>query len=146
MHVKVVWKMIGGGGATWTKQDTLKLIEVWGQETIQEQLQSCKRNHSIFVAVAREMRVAGYDRTYQQCRDKIKKLKGECRKAKDKQGKTGEQPSTWEFFDAIDAILGTKPSTRPPVVIDTSETTDTSKPTLRTQMEEEGETEETDPL
>ena len=38
MHVKVVWKMTSGGGATWTKQDTLKLIEVWGQETIQEKL------------------------------------------------------------------------------------------------------------
>ena len=61
--------------------------------------------------------------------------------------KTGKQPSTWEFFDAIDAILGTKPSTRPPVVIDTSETTDTSKPKFRTQIEEEeGETEEADPL
>ena len=84
------------------------------------------------MAVAREMRVAGYKRTYHQNRDKIKKLKGEYRKAKDKQGKTGEQSSTWEFFDAIDAILGTKPSTRPPVVIDTSETTDTSKPTFRT--------------
>ena len=69
------------------------------------------------------------------------------RKAKDKQGKTGEQPSTSEFFNAIDAILGTKPSTWPPVVIDTSETTDTSKPTFRTQIEEEeGETEEADPL
>ena len=58
-------------------------------------------------------------------------FKGEYRKAKHKQGKTGEQPSTWEFFDAIDDILGAKPSTRPPVVIDTSETTDTSKPTLQ---------------
>ena len=146
MHVKVVWKMTSGGCATWIKQDTLKLIEVWGQETIQKQLQSCKRNHSIFVTVAREMRVAGYDRTYLQCRDKIKRLKGEYRKAKDKQGKTWEQPSTWEFFDAIDAILDTKPSTRLPVVIHTSKTTDTSKPTFRTLMEEEGETEETDPL
>ena len=95
------------------------------------------------MAVAGEMREAGYDQTYQQCRDKIKKLKGEYRKAKDKQDKTGEQPSTWEFFDAIDAILGTKPSTRPPVVIDTSETTENRE---ETQIEEEeGETEEADP-
>ena len=132
-----------GGGAIWTKEETLKLIEVWGQETIQEQLQSCKRNQSIFVAVAREMREAGYDQTHQQCRDKIKKLKEEYRKEKDKQGKTGKQPSIWEFFDVIDAILGTKPSTRPPVVIDTSETTENTE---ETQIEEEeGETEEADP-
>ena len=30
--------MASGGGATWSKEETLKLIEVWGQETIQEQL------------------------------------------------------------------------------------------------------------
>ena len=129
--------MASGGGATWSKEETLKLIEVWGQETIQEQLQACKRNQSIFEAVAREMREAGYDRTYQQCREKIKKLKGEYRKAKDKQGKTGEQPSTWEFFDSIDAILGTKPSTRPPITIDSSETIESIE---KTQIEEEGET------
>ena len=59
------------------------------------------------------------DRTFQQCRDKIKRLKGDYKKIKDKHGKT-EDRSNWDYFDAMDAILGNRPATKPPVVIDTS--------------------------
>ena len=64
----------------WSKEEILKLIEVWGDDTIQAQLQDCTRNQKIFEKVARELNEAGYDRTFQQCRDKIKKLKGEYKK------------------------------------------------------------------
>ena len=37
-----------------------------GQETIQKQLQECKRNQTVYEEVAKEMREAGYERTYQQ--------------------------------------------------------------------------------
>ena len=69
------------------------------------------------------MREAGYERTYQQCRDKIKKLKGEYKKEKDRHNKTGEERTTWDYFDAMDSILGHRPATRPPIVIDTSRST-----------------------
>lgn len=114
--------MSTGAGTTWSKEETLKLIEVWGQETIQKQLQECKRNQTVYEEVAKEMREAGYERTYQQCRDKIKKLKGDYKKEKDKQGRTGEGRTSWDYFDAMDAVLGHRPATRPPVVIDTSTT------------------------
>ena len=53
-----------------------------------------------------------------QCRDKIKKLRGEYRKVKDKRDKTGEgRYPEWDYFDALDAILGHRPATRPPVVV-----------------------------
>ena len=42
-------------------------------------------------------------------------------KIKDKHGKTGRGRSTWKFLDALDAVLGHKPATRPPLVLDTSE-------------------------
>ena len=78
-------------GATWSKEETLKLIDVWGNDTIQAQLQDCTSNQKIFKKVARDLNEAGYDRTFQQCRDKIKKLRGEYKKIKDKHGKTGEE-------------------------------------------------------
>ena len=63
------------------------------------------------------MSESGFERTFQQCRDKLKKLKSEYRKLK---GKTGESKrKDWDFFEAMDAILGTKPVTQPPVVVDT---------------------------
>ena len=49
----------------------------------------------------------------------MKKLKLDYRKVKDKHNNTGENRSTWKFFDAMDAILG--PTTRPAVLVDTSE-------------------------
>ena len=88
-------------GSTWNKEEILKLIEIWGQEHIQRQLQECKRNQSVYEEVAKEMREAGYERTYQQCRDKIKKLKREYKKEKGRHNKTGDERTTWDYFDAI---------------------------------------------
>ena len=51
----------------------------------------------------------------------MNKLKIDYRKMKDKHNKTGENRNKWECFDATDAILGHRPTTRPPVVLDTSE-------------------------
>ena len=105
--------------SAWTREETLKLIEFWGDSEIQ----SCKRNQGVFEKIAKELQEVGFGRTYQQCRKKIKKLRMEYRKVKDGRNKTGEDRKEWEFFDGLDDILGTKPSTQPPIVIDTSEAT-----------------------
>ena len=62
----VLWRiqsstMSTGAGSIW---ETLRLIEIWGQESIQKQLQECRRNQTVYKAVAKEMREAGYERTY----------------------------------------------------------------------------------
>ncbi len=49
------------------------------------------------------------------------KLKLDYRKVKDKHNQTGQNRSKWKFFDAMDAVLGHRPTTRPSVVLDTSE-------------------------
>ena len=61
----------------------LKLIKLWSEEAIQEQLEGCKKNKDVYDKLARLMEEAGYQRSGQQCRDKIKKLKGDYRKVKD---------------------------------------------------------------
>ena len=77
------------------------------------QLEGCKRNQDVYSKIAAEMTEAGYKRTAQQCRNKIKKLTVYYRKIKDKR-KTGEgRYSEWDHFDAVDAILGHKPATEP---------------------------------
>ena len=120
VHVAVRKKM-----ATWTRQETLKLIEIWGRENIQAQLEVCKRNQKVFQTIAREIQSEGYDRSYQQCREKVKKLKKEYKKIKDKLNKTGvsgrKRLTSWDFFDPLDSILGHKPATHPPVVLDSLE-------------------------
>ena len=106
--------------ATWSKEETLRLIEIWGDDRIRAQLEGVHRNQDVFTKIAREMSESGFERTFQQCRDKLKKLRSEYRKIKDKQGKTGESKrKDWNYVEPMDAILGTKPATHPPVVVDT---------------------------
>ena len=50
----------------------------------------------------------------------MKKLKSKYRKVKDGHKKTGTGRSSWRFLDAIDAVIGDKPATKP-VVIDSLE-------------------------
>ena len=42
-------RMANGVEATWSKEESLKLIDVWGQGTIQKQFQDCKRNQATYI-------------------------------------------------------------------------------------------------
>ena len=104
--------------ANWSEEETLKLIEIWGESTIQAMLEGARRNKDVFIKIAHEMEAAGYTKSGDQCSNKIKKLRFEYRKVKDKNGKTGEGRSNWRYYDAMNAILGDKPATCPPVVVE----------------------------
>ena len=51
---------------------------------------------------------------------KMKKPKRDYRKIKDHNGKTGRGRKEWIFFEKMDEILGDKPATTPPIIVDTS--------------------------
>ena len=70
--------------ASWTKQETLLLIEEWGDERVQTELNTCKHNQEIYSKIAAELSKAGFERSHNQCNNKIKKLKADYRKVKDK--------------------------------------------------------------
>ena len=67
-------------GAIWGKEEVIKMIEARGEDNIQAQLQDCTRNQRVFEKVAQGLSEAGHSRTYQQCRDKIKKLRAKYKK------------------------------------------------------------------
>ena len=52
--------------AAWADQEVFKLVELWGEDSVQEQLEGCKRNSQVYDRIAREMQIAGFDRTGQQ--------------------------------------------------------------------------------
>ena len=58
-------------------------------EEIQTLLESAKRNKPIFERIAKEMNKAGYNKTAEQCTEKIKKLKLKYKKIKDAQQTSG---------------------------------------------------------
>ena len=54
------------------RQETLKLIEIWGDDNIQSQLEGCHRNRKVYVRISRRMNESLFERTFEQCREKIK--------------------------------------------------------------------------
>ena len=59
----------------WTREETFKLINLWSEDVIQAQLERWCRNSQVHQKIADGLREAGFSRTMEQCRDKIKKLK-----------------------------------------------------------------------
>ena len=66
--------------AGWSVEETRALVGVWGQANVQEQLDGVMRNRAIFEMIAREMGELGYERSWQQCRTKVKNLTQKYRK------------------------------------------------------------------
>ena len=106
--------------AVWTNPETFKLIELWGDETVQEELEGCKKNSQIYEKISVQMRTLGYERTLGQCREKIKELKSEYRKVRDSNNQTGNKQKKFKFYDKLNEILNDKHSISPPVILDTS--------------------------
>lgn len=73
--------------SNWGKEETLKLIALWGEEDVQAQLEGCRSNRQVYEKIAREMQAANYTRTFLQCREKLKKLKAEYRAVVNKKHK-----------------------------------------------------------
>ena len=108
--------------AYWNEEETFELISIWNEDNMQVQLEGCKRNREVYSKILRELSLVGYGHTYEQCREKIKKLKAEYKKINDKRKETGQgRYPEWEYYDAIDCVLGHKPSTQPAVVVDALE-------------------------
>ncbi|XP_036821314.1 uncharacterized protein LOC110507824 isoform X2 [Oncorhynchus mykiss] len=93
----------------WSGEEVNAIVSIWSDEAIQRALRSsdseyrgaAKVYHEIFV----RLRKLGYKGTVQQCRDKLKKLKGQYKEIKSNgSDRRSSFPPSW--FDAMDAVLG----------------------------------------
>ena len=123
----------------WSEEETLKLIEIWGEDSVQAELEGCKRNKQVYEKIVRGMRAAGYNRTFVQCREKIKKIRTEYKRVKDHNDESGRDRKDFVYFEKLDTILGHRPATQPEHVIDTSapETLGHHEAELSTAVEED---------
>ena len=37
----------------WSEEETLKLIEIWGEDSVQAELEGCKRNKQVYEKIVR---------------------------------------------------------------------------------------------
>ena len=72
----------GAMAAGWSTEATRALVSVWSQENVQSELDGVSRNRTIFERISKELRDKGYEKTWQQCRTKIKNLTQKYRKVR----------------------------------------------------------------
>ena len=109
-----------GQRVDWTDTETKILIDIWGEDSVQLQLEGCKRNRQVYEKIATSLKAAGYERTAVQCREKIKKLRAEYKKIIDNNNETGRDRKDFLHFARLNEILGHRPATQPQHVVDTS--------------------------
>ena len=47
----------------WSEHETLYFIALWGEDSIQVQIEGCARNREVYVKLAEQMKEVGYSRT-----------------------------------------------------------------------------------
>ncbi|KAI1904023.1 hypothetical protein AGOR_G00001420 [Albula goreensis] len=96
-------------GSNWSDPEVVELLQLWADDSVQIELESCLRNQHVFNRIAEVLREKGILRTGDQCREKIKKMKLEYRRIKDNQ-KTVRGGRTWKFYEVMDRVLTNRPS------------------------------------
>ena len=123
-------------GRTWTDEEVKELLSIWGEDSIQRQLLGSVRNVIPFRKIAEELqRRTGLERTYQQCREKIKTLKKKYKDARGRLRRSGvgvdsdddledyEIYVNFKWFAEIPCVMGRRAVVTPPVLLDTSSMT-----------------------
>ena len=64
----------------WSADETRALIGVWGEADIQRQLDGVARNRPIYENISAQLCEMGYEKTWEQCRTKIKNMTNKYRK------------------------------------------------------------------
>ena len=58
----------------WSTEETKALLGVWGATDVQSQLDGVTRNRIVYKKIASALSKCGYQRTWEQCKTKIKNL------------------------------------------------------------------------
>ena len=104
-------------GSLWGDEEVKALIAIWGKEGIQSQLDGTTRNIKVYGKISDCLCELSFKRTAVQCREKLKKLKSEYRRAKDHNNRSGRGRTICTYFNQLDAILGCRPASAPNSVV-----------------------------
>ncbi len=111
-------------GSTWSDVEVRALISIWGESDVQE-LDGAVRNKVVYGEISRKLKEQGHIRDTEQCRNKTKSLKKMYWEVKDNNNETGRGRKSCKFFTELDTILGHRPATVPPSLLDTGGNTST---------------------
>lgn len=116
--------MAVNGGLTWGTEKVQSLIDIWAEESISSMLENTHKNAAVFKIFSDRLREYGFNRSVDQCRAKVKKLRHFYIKIRDnlnRSGSSGDEREKFPWYDDLDKILGTKPVVRPVDIVESAE-------------------------
>ncbi|XP_071092735.1 myb/SANT-like DNA-binding domain-containing protein 2 [Haliotis cracherodii] len=106
-------------GQCWTDEETECLLSVWNEKNVEEQLEDPKKNKSaIYVIIAQEMKIHGFDKNAAQCKIRMHTLKRTYWDCKKNQKISGKSRKVCRHYHLLNEILGQRPSTSPVKVVE----------------------------
>jgi hypothetical protein len=116
VSINICTTMENKRGEAWTHEETVLLIELWGDQRVQEQLENThKRNLEILKRICQDIkdRLPDFSRSAQDCRARIKRLKTKYFQTRRDNNKSGGKRKTFPYDDRLDGLLGTRPTGNP---------------------------------
>nr|XP_060615271.1 uncharacterized protein LOC132765106 isoform X1 [Anolis sagrei ordinatus] len=89
----------------WTDEETRAFIQVWGDDAVQGALASNYRTVAQFQWIADEMRARGYNRDWEQCRERAKVLRRGFKEIVDGNSNAGHGRRVWPYFEELNRFL-----------------------------------------
>ncbi|EMP35935.1 Zinc finger and SCAN domain-containing protein 29 [Chelonia mydas] len=105
---------------TWTTEELLDLLSIWGEEAMQSQQRLSRRNFDTYGQISQSLCKKSYDQDTVQCRVKIKELRQPYQKEREANHRSGAAPKTCWFYKELDAILGGDPTSTAKSPVDIS--------------------------
>ena len=96
------------------------LLSIWGGTRIQEELDRVVRNKFVYQKIAEKMNEAGHERDWKQCRQKVKNLKTEIKKAKDNNDQSGGGRKICRYYEELETIIGSRAAVSPPQLLEST--------------------------
>ncbi|XP_056126055.1 zinc finger protein with KRAB and SCAN domains 2-like [Rhinichthys klamathensis goyatoka] len=94
----------------WSNEEVQTFLCLVAEERIQRELDGATRNEKVYQEISELLSTHGYNRTFQQCREKLKKLKSDYRAVKDHNGRSGSNRKSWKWYEQMDGIYGHRPA------------------------------------
>ncbi|XP_029019444.1 uncharacterized protein zgc:113263 [Betta splendens] len=91
-------------GSSWCDEETLALINIWGDVDVQRTLRGFVHNGHVYADISERMHDHGYFKTPEQCRWKVKSLRTNFRQCYEKK-KCGRRVD-YKFYNHLEQILG----------------------------------------
>ncbi|KAF7662044.1 hypothetical protein LDENG_00247240 [Lucifuga dentata] len=90
--------------SSWSDEETLALIDIWGEKEVQRALRGVIHNGHVYANISERMHDLGFSKTSDQCRWKVKSLRNNFRHSYERK-KCGRRVD-YKFYNQLEEILG----------------------------------------